>query len=392
VTLDAQTLVEIACLRDPTGVLSIYVDADPQRTPGDQPGWAVAVRTQLRAVERNVRTEGPRDRWLAFAARLAELEAELSRLLDPRGPGRGRALFVAVSQGEVRRISVQAPFPDRVVLADSAYTRPLVAAFCQGRPAGVALVSRAGIDVLEWRFGDLEELAHFSFSADTSGWREMKGPAPANPALAQQSAPQQDRYKRRLDERYAAFARSAGKRLARLATARDWQQIVLFGDPRLLGRLQSQGLDSDGHALLLRQQQIEQLGRNALERTVARELAQHRRQRDLMLAEQVRAEALAGGAVALGLDETARALDEARVSHLLFDTQRDYPGARAPDGRVVATGTIAGVPAVALQHESDLAELMIERALATSAKVTALEGRAARVLDGCGGVAASLRW
>jgi hypothetical protein len=140
------------------------------------------------------------------------------------------------------------------------------------------------------------------------------------------------------------------------------------------------------------EQHLEALAPAEFERTVARELASVRRERELALAERVRAEALSGGAAALGSDETARAFDEARVSRLLFDRRREYPGARAPDGRLAANGAIAGVPAVQLLREADLAERMIERALATRALVTPLGARAARVLDDCDGIAAFLRW
>jgi hypothetical protein len=386
-TLNEQTLAEIGCLHDPIGVLSVYVDARPDRTRGERPGWEVAARNQLRALQRRLSADGPRERQLAFAARRAELEAELSRLLDPRASGRGRALFFPLSDGKPWRLWLQAALPDRIVLDEIAHTRPLVVAFSRGRAAGVAAVSRAGVRVLEWRFS-----AWFSFFADTSDWREMKGPAAANPALAQQTAPQRDRFERRLEERRAAFARSVGERLARLSAARDWREIILFGDPRLAVWLQHQGLENDGRAILVGPQHLEALAREEVERAVAREVAPARRKEEVVLAERVRAEAFAGGAAALGIDETARAFDEARVLHLLFDHRREYAGARAPDGRLAANGAIAGVPIFRLRREPDLAERMIERAFATRALVTLLGAPAARLLDDFDGMAAFLRW
>jgi hypothetical protein len=153
-------------------------------------------------------------------------------------------------------------------------------------------------------FGVIEELAWFPFSADTTDWREMKGPAAANPALAQQTAPQRDRFERRLDRHRTVLLRSVGERLARLAAVRGWQEIFLYGDPRVAVSLRGKGLESTGRSILVGQRNLEALARKELERMVARELALARSHQELVLAERLRNDALAGGAVVLGIDET----------------------------------------------------------------------------------------
>ena len=52
---------------------------------------------------------GDHARWKAVFERLDELEPELSALLDPRRPGRGRALFATVEGGELRTVALHVP-------------------------------------------------------------------------------------------------------------------------------------------------------------------------------------------------------------------------------------------------------------------------------------------
>jgi hypothetical protein len=370
----------------------MYVDAAPERAAGERPGWDVAVRNQLRALERTLKTDdGSSERWLVLSNRLANLDEDLARLLDPRQPGRGRAMFVPLSNGEPRSITLQLPLRDRVVLQQRPYIRPLVGALAAGGAAGVGVVSRSGVRVHEWRCGVIEEMAWFGFRRDTSDWREMKGPAAANPALTQHTAPQRDRFARRLEERRAAFLRSTGKRLAQLAAARDWQLVLLTGDPRLVGPLHA-SLAVDARELVCAPWKLESLSQAQLAATVADELSAARLRGQVSLADRLRDEALAGGSVSLGLDETLRALEEGRVSHLLIDAQREYHGGRGSDDRVVAHAPLAGDARGELDGEPDLGEQMVERALQTRAMITPLEPPAAERLANCDGVAGLLRW
>jgi hypothetical protein len=78
---------------------------------------------------------------------------------------------------------------------------------------------------------------------------------------------------------------------------------------------------------------------------------------------------------------TLRALVEGRVEHLVYDVERDYPDLDLGDPALQATAK--GLPT---------RERMIELALSTSARITPIEGDAARELDERDGVAALLRY
>src|SRR5262249_49986001 len=115
--------------------------------------------------------------------------------------------------------------------------------------------------------------------------------------------------------------------------------------------------------------------------------------RELKLVEQARDAALGPGTGALGLHATLDALTQARVSHLILEDGRGFKGLRSADGAVLVTAdSTNGLDTRELQHEPNLAERMIERALSTDAKVTLAQGPAVEVLAEHEGVAALLRW
>jgi stalled ribosome rescue protein Dom34 len=110
------------------------------------------------------------------------------------------------------------------------------------------------------------------------------------------------------------------------------------------------------------------------------------RERELRLIETVKEAAYAGKERAsLGPQETLEALNEGRVEHLVFDAERDYNGHGIEEGLAYEGPPLgeSGLP---------VAELMIERALQTSARITPVVGDAATALDEHSGVAALLRY
>lgn len=160
------------------------------------------MRNWLRDLVERLRAAGPRERLVALTARLEELEDDLVWLADPATPGIGRALFVPLGGGEPARVGLQAPLCDAVVLEPDAF---------------VALDLRGGA----------QEVAHLSFDEATGDWREMKGPAGANPALAQQSVSQRDRFERRLDE--PGTASSPRPRRGSPRSPRRWSRPIAWG-------------------------------------------------------------------------------------------------------------------------------------------------------------------
>jgi hypothetical protein len=241
---------ELAGLRDPLGVLSIYVDARPA-SAGARPEWRLDVENQIGALRENVATTEPHSRRQAILDGLDELAPEIEAVLDPRQSGRTRVLFAGIEQGERRRFHLQLPGSTRVLLEPSAFIRPLLELMHLGRSAGIVSVSRSEVSVLGWEFGVVEPVAVWSIDVDTSQWSELKGPAAPNPASAQQTASQHDRFQRQVLEEQVRAIVAHGDELARLRDARDWDVVIVAGDPRLAEPLAGELSGGDQSVLIV---------------------------------------------------------------------------------------------------------------------------------------------
>ena len=389
--LDQETLLELCRLSDPVGILSVCVGTTPERQTHAQPEWAITLRNALKDLRQRVRDEGPRSRWTALDGALDGLRPALDDLVDPKAPGRGRALYACASSGETRRVALQMPLPDVVEFGPTAYVRPLVAALDEGRAAGVAVIDRSGLRVFEWRFGEAVELFARDFT-EPEGMRELKGPAAGNPAMSQHQAPQHDLYEERIDNHRVRFLREEAGRLGSVVDAQRWDRIVVAGDARFaqpfaegLPRRRSLGVFRFDHDL--RHASPSEIGQ-----TVQPVLDRAQRDREMALVREVTERALGRGQGALGLTDTLGALVEGRVRHLLYDDGRELSGYRDKDGRLLSDGDNEGPTRSELTPEPLLVERMIERAFETGAAVTPVDEAAAEALESYDGVAAFLRW
>jgi len=384
--LDGTFLAELAARTDPVGYLTIIADVDPRAQATRRAPWAIEVDNELHALEARLREEGPRERWAAFRDCLERTAPERERLLDASEPGRGRVLFAPVSKGrETDAFVLQLPLPTRVVLEERPYVRPLVAALERGRPAGIVTVSREGLRAVEIALGIPAEVASIALGAETEDWREMKGPAAGNPARAQQTAPQRDRFERRVADVLERALAARAPELDALARERGWEHVIVAGDPRLTAPVAG-ALEDAGHAVGAVPRTVGGDASTVAEAFVD-ELAAARQVRLRALAARVRE---AGAEATEGLPGTLAALNEGRVATLVLDEEAVYRGAVAPDGRLFPEGA-AAPDGEELRPEPRLAERMIERALATGSRVVPVDG-AAELLGTPDGVAALLRW
>lgn len=386
--------LEIASLRDAVGVLSIYVDGRPELPAEREPVAAAAVREALAQLLNRVKDEGPRERAAALEARLRALEPTIAALVDPAAPGKGRALFATVAGGEIRRMALQLPMPTRVVLADTAHLRPLAAALDSGHPAGIVIVSRQGIRVLEWKLGETEDVARFTLEVATDEWRMMKGPSAPGAWMSQQSASQEDRYARRLQRQRSVQLAGLASDLLALAHNHAWDRLLVLGDERMAPAL-VETLPKQDHLEVLRVKANpgDWLSAAELGQELVPHLEEAREQHDLMLIQRACDASRSGGLGAAGVADVIEALEESRVHQLFLDGERDWQGVETADGRLFPAGVQPpGVDPSELRVEPQLADRLIERALKTDATVSLVSGPAAEALADCDGVAAILRW
>lgn len=362
--LTTDLVAELAGRTDDLGWLSIYVDASPERQSGGQTEWMTPVRTGLARTADRLKADGPRERWRAFETLTAELGDELTELLDPRTPGRGRGLFAALSGGEPLLVAEQVPFTDSVSVSASPMVQPLVVALDRHPPVGIVAIHRAGILAVDLTLGRVHEVAEASVSVDTTDWREMKGPAAANPSSPQQFAVQTDKFERRVEEHLTKALGDTVPVLRDVAARRGWHRLFLVGDPRLTSIVRSQlGFDDKGA------------------------------QPDVVEVDKVSPEPDPEELARL-VSEAAAALEAARQIRLVDDALAwAASGDRGITGRDDVLGAfVAGRVERLVVPEDLLDDELILAALDTSATISVVEGEAATRLHDHGGLAALARW
>lgn len=377
---DQTFLRDLVAMKDEVGVVSLYTTADPREEASARPAWGIRLRNELAAIREQVAgaEHGP-----AVLARLESLEPDIRELVDAAESGIGRALFAAVAEDDVRKISLQVPIEDCAVLESTAYIRPLVTAMATSAPAGLVLVSRDGLRIIDYRYGVAEEVEQSAFDLDTDDWRQMRGPGPGG--TSQQNSTQTDRFQRRVDDNLRRFLHGAAPEVSKLAVTRGWTDVLLIGDVEL-----TEVLASGLHPMEAVQVDtiVDNLPPVEVAKHVAGELATTRDVREGALVSRALDAAKSGGRGSLGLNQTLALLNEGRVDHLLLEESAQWGGFRGRDGYLYDQPQ----PGLDTVPEPDLGERMIEAALDSSATVTILTPEAAEPLARYDGVAALLRW
>jgi len=333
----------IDAIADPLGVLSVYVDRpDPG---GGRLVRAVAVAGELRRLEAEVAGSGSTDAAAALHECLQRIRPALAGMLDGRSPG--RALYAPLSGEEVFQLSVGLPVGVTATLEPTAYVRPLVAAFDEGRPAGVMVAGGAAVQLFEWRMGRVEEVGECAVAGIRAG-----------------------------RVRTAVAAAAIARGVEEVAAQRVWRRVLVAGDTGLAHALAHAA--AAGREVAMVTGLVDGLPPRAIAAVVAGDLHDAQRRYEQRLAERVVTAALSDRTAVLGAGRTLTALGEGTVSHLLFDGERDYRWSGALAG--------SGGPAAL-----DPAEALIELALHGGADITPLEGRSRSLLTESDGIAAVLR-
>jgi hypothetical protein len=327
----------IDSIADPVGVLSVYVDR-PDPDGGGRLVRAVAVAAELRRLEHDAARAAGGETAAAYREAVARLRPALVRALDGDAPG--RALFAPLSGGEVFDLGVGMPVGLSVALEPTAYVRPLVAAFDEGRPAGIVVARPGAVQLHEWRMGSVEEVGEH---------------VPAGPP--------------------AALARAVG----RAARERGWRRVLVAGDGRVAAALVAAAdADGPGREVSPVSRWVDGLAPGAIAAAVGADLRAAQRRYERRLVERAVDAALYDQTAVLGAGATLDALVAGRVGHLLLDGERDY---RLAGAAAAAGGWL----------RRDPAERLIELALHAGADITPLEGGSRDLLTEADGVAAILR-
>ncbi|SDD15555.1 VLRF1 family aeRF1-type release factor [Glycomyces harbinensis] len=386
--MDRETQLRLVNLRDESGVLSLYVNADP-RQEGSTPPWKTrldqGLKQLLDAVDNGTRS--------LLGRRVEEMKIDLEQLVRPGAPGIGRALFTALATGESYTVEMQTPLADRIALAPRSHIAPLLGAWAEGSPVGIAVVDGKGMRLLDSRFGKCEEVSGLAFELDTAEWRVMKGPAAVHSAYGGRdgyiSSNQQDLFDYRVAEHLAKFLAAAHSTLEEHVATFGWELLVVTGEPELV-EAASKSLRSGIKADVVASQLVLSQSTPAqIEQALAPEIKAARCARHEKLAADF---AEAPPRAAIGSEEVLDALQGGRVDRLVIERDSDWSGRRIPAGAVLADAMAPGEPELASAiADAQLGEAMIEMALASDARVSILSDGAS-LGEKAGGVGAFLRW
>lgn len=385
--LDQAALLGLLRQRDPLGVLSMYVDA--HSGGGNHSGAAaIDIKNRLAGLERRLESGSVPERANALRRTLRACWPAIERLVDPREQGRGRALYLPLS-GEPTRFSNRLPLPNRVVLDESPFVHPLLELMDEGQQAGVVLVSRREADLLEWRLGELRILDQVA-ADEIEAPHERSGPVGRSPSPSV-GTPMREQLKARLRSQQQTLLAETAARISQHADEQGWERVLISGAERLrepLIRALPQRIRS---GVVREPRMLANLPRPELEVKVTERLLADNHDRELRLVQAMRDSALGGEPAALWLSEVLAALNHGRVAHLAYDPGVRYVGSIDEHGALHPEGE-APPASSSLAHEPRLTERIVERSLATGARISPVEGATADGLAEAGGIAALLRW
>ncbi|MGN6815814.1 MAG: VLRF1 family aeRF1-type release factor [Solirubrobacterales bacterium] len=347
----------------PLGVLSIYLGFDPADRGG---AWRTELRNGLDAVlEANKDAEhGRRVALRETAKRLIERFEDG----DLRPPPRGEAGFVEVGEragAERWWGTAVAPVAGACVeYGEEPMVAPLIDLSCRSQARGIALISSERVRLLRSADGTLEDMEDWELSVTMLDWRERKSQSTNNPARAQGvSASGHDQFDERLDHNRARFLTECGGRAARALDQNGLDELLVFGPPSDVESFNAGFSSAQARLIHGGDGDLISIPTGKLTEVVADVAQRLEDERERELVERAVGEAKGGSRGALGLQETAEALTEGRVDHLVLD------------------GAIG-----------ERAEPLVRGALAGSARVTFVHNEIATPLAEAEGVAAILRY
>jgi Bacterial archaeo-eukaryotic release factor family 10 len=360
---DARTLTE---WRPPLGVLSVYLGFDPADRAA---AWRTELRNSLDAVldEAEGADHATKVALRATAKRLAERFEDG----DLRPPPHGEAGFVEVAEkaGTERwwGTSAAPAAAACVEFGPEPFVAPLIGLACHGEAKAVALISKEHVKLLTYCEGTLGELEDWELSITSLDWRERKAQSTNNPARAQGvSSSGHDQFGERLDHNRQRFLTECGGLAGSALEENDLREAIVFGS---VGDVESFNAgfgasNGDGKALVEGgDADLISAPRGQLAAVVAEAVERIDRERDRAVVERALEEARGGRRGAAGLQDTAEALTEGRVDHLVFD---------------------AGI--------GEPAEALVRGALGGSSNITVVRDEVAEPLGSAEGVAAILRY
>jgi Bacterial archaeo-eukaryotic release factor family 10 len=374
---DESAVKDLLAWRPALPVISVYLDLHPEDR-GE--AWRIELEHRLAA---EVKREAARHQGhkAALEQTAKRIQAHLETQPAQR-EGRTHIGFVEVAGKRAREewFELQLPLEAPAVFVNNRpVVLPLLTLIDDGATRGVAVVSSERVRLFVWAYGHLSEIADTELEITSLDWRERKAQRPGDPARVHGAkAAGRDQYGQRLEANRDRFLREAGELAVAELSQRDVDELLVFGDTAHVREF-GDGVGARATLRAAGDRNLIAAPAAEIEAQTTAAIEGLNRERELELVSRVVDEAKGGTRGALGAQETSQALAEGRVEHLLLDPERDYR-----DTQIVALdGDDEDVP---------VPDRLVAAALATSARVTPVEGEAAERLAPTDGLAALLRY
>ncbi|MFY9264239.1 MAG: VLRF1 family aeRF1-type release factor [Solirubrobacterales bacterium] len=354
---DGDTVRELIDWKPPSGVISVFVDADP--ADRDE-AWRIELKDGLDAA-----CNGHDE--VAFRATVERINDHF----PPRGGAReGLSRFsvgfveVARKPGREQWATFDGPPVATIVRhGDGPFIAPLLALVDRPATAGVVTLSTDQVEIFDWRLGAVTQIETTEFEQPT-WWRERKSPVVDASRGTTTSSSGRDQYDERLDEARTHYLAEVGEKVRALKRKHGWQAVIAIGGETcyraFVGHL------PDDLPPLVDQRVLTNHPPSEIAEIANRYFDHVEEERVRALLDRATTAVLAAeGRGAAGIEDVFAALADGRVSHLVYDARTDF------DGRL---------------------NQMLERSVATGATVTSLRSDRAVALDDHGGVVALLRY
>jgi len=289
---------------------------------------------------------------------------------------------VEIDGGRSERYSLQLPVRADAVVGDARpFVSPLVDIADRGASTGVILASSEIVRLLKIEQGEVAEPADSTFELTIGDWRPFGGSAGGSPGRGRQTISHRERFEARVDAQRHHMFEDAVRQTARRLHDLGWERVVLVCEREIASRFR-QTLPAELADRVIAETDVNLVGEEPPVIADALEPLLHGSwlARTTALVDSACERSRAGGAAALGPEETSGALAEGRVEHLLLDPQHDFSGAAE-----------SVHPEIGGQAEM-IGERSVEAAVATGARVTSVSGDDSPALREAGGIAALLRY
>jgi peptide chain release factor subunit 1 len=339
-------------------VVSLYLDLDPERF-ATAPARASQVRSLIDGAAREVDSRGDLSHDDLTALR-EDLDRVRDYLLSRDPPFQGaRALAVFCSSRNDLFETVQLPRPveGRVVIEQTPYVEPMVAAVGQRRWA-VVLVSRRDARMFSGSADALEEQR--SFHDDVHGQHEQGGWS-------------QQRYERSVEKDVDEHLRRVAEILDRSGRRRLFDRLALGGPSEIVPRLEGMLSEEVRGHLVEGRVEVDVANANVdqVQDALAPLVEVDETHLEAEALDRLRAGVGGSGRAVGGVEDTLTALNERRVEKLLLAPDFDGQAQRCPSCGLLTSDGDGSCPAdgTALEDVEHLREAVVEAALAQDAEV-----------------------